>query len=142
MPIQSHAPASPEPIQFSLRGLLVVVSLIALCAGAVGLLNRREARRKAELAKLAELDKTTVVVIVKDVEAVRAELGRAPKDEDELETLLGRKMPVVHDNGHPTPINYRRTGNNSFMLQYELWATDDWIYDSTIPQAGWVQHYY
>lgn len=55
---------------------------------------------------------------------------------------MGAPMPFVHDNGYPAPINYQRTGEDSFTLQYELWATDDWIYDSKSPNAGWVQHWY
>jgi hypothetical protein len=51
-------------------------------------------------------------------------------------------MPVVHDGTYPRPISYYRNGENSFLLQYELWATDDWIYDSNKPTAGWVQHWY
>jgi hypothetical protein len=81
-------------------------------------------------------------MIVKEVEEIRARIGRAPKDQAELESLLGKPMPVVHDGTYETPINYWRTGEDSFYLQYELWATDDWIYDSKKPNAGWVQHFY
>lgn len=125
-----------------MRALLLVVTIMALLAAVISQLYRADAREKARLSELAALDKKTTAGIVNDVEAIRAKLGRAPKDEDELEAILGRPLPMVHDNGHPTSINYRRTGEDSFMLQYELWATDDWIYDSTAPQAGWVQHYY
>ena len=63
-------------------------------------------------------------------------------DQEELEKLLKKPLPKVHDITYEIPVHYRRTGKDSFTLQYELWATDDWIYDSTIPTAGWVQHFY
>jgi hypothetical protein len=91
---------------------------------------------------LDALDDATVKSIVEDVEAIRAKLGRAPKDQAELELHLGRPMPVVHDGMYPVPIRYRCTGDDSFILKYELWATDDWIYNSTALSAGWVQHWY
>ena len=118
------------------------MAVLAVVFAVAAYFQRQASRREAELARLAELDRKTTSTIVKDVEAIRAKLGRAPKDEEELEMHLGRSLPVVHDYGHPTPINYHRTGTDSFVLQYELWDTDDWIYDSASPQAGWVQHCY
>ena len=102
----------------------------------------------AERAYQAELDRVVLRELVTEAEAIRARIGRAPRDQAELELLLGRPMPQVHDAGlyfggvSRPQVNYRRTGENSFQLQYELWATDDWIYDSTKPGAGWVQHWY
>ena len=98
--------------------------------------------RRAERARQAAEDKATAMRIVQEVETTRAKLGRAPADQEELEELLGHPMPHVHDLGIEVQINYRRMGEDSFYLQYELWATDDWIYDSTIPNKGWVQHFY
>ncbi|MEX2091792.1 MAG: hypothetical protein WD971_03895 [Pirellulales bacterium] len=134
--------ASPANRGISLRGVFVIVTVAAILLGAIGYARLRAARWQVELARLAKLDQTTKKEIVAEVEAVRAKLGRAPADEAELESLLGKPLPVVHDNGYPTPINYYRTSENSFMLQYELWATDDWIYSSDAPTAGWVQHWY
>jgi hypothetical protein len=146
MPSASDETAFSERPQFSLRKLLATFTVIALCIGVASAsaryAKRRDAIRRAELAQLDKLDDATIKSIVMEVEAIRAKLGRAPKDEAELEIHLGRPMPVVHDGIHPTLINYWSTGEDSFMLQYELWATDDWIYDSTIPNAGWVQHWY
>ena len=128
--------------QFSLRTLIVIVTLVALPLGLIAYVNHRNALRRIELKRLAQKDKITVNTIVEKVEAIRAHLGRAPEDEAELESLLGEPMPVVHDNGYPSPINYQRIGQDSFLLQYELWETDDWIYYSTKPESGWVQHWY
>lgn len=118
------------------------MAVLAVVFAVAAYIQRQASRREAELARLAELDRATTSAIVKDVETIREKLGRAPEDEEELEAHLGKPLPRVHDHGYPTPINYRRTGADSFQLQYELFNTDDWIYDSTIPQAGWVQHYY
>lgn len=125
-----------------MRGLLLAMAVLSIVFAVAAYFQREASRREAELVRLAELDRTTTSAIVKAVEAIREKLGRAPEDEDELEAHLGRPLPMVHDHGYPTPINYRRTGADSFYLQYELFDTDDWIYDSTIPKAGWVQHYY
>jgi hypothetical protein len=128
--------------RFSLRTLLVFILVASLCLASVSFVRQRAARRAIELTRLAQLDKVTLQQVVKDVEGIRDKIGRAPKDKGELESLLGRPLPVVHDNGHPTPILYRLTGRDSFQLMYTLWATDDWVYDSKQPDAGWVQHYY
>jgi hypothetical protein len=144
--------ARTEPIptqpQFSLRALLLATTIVAFIVGLVSAWARysirQEALRRAEEARIMALDKATVSTIVREVEAIRAKLGRAPVNEDELETLLGKEMPVVHEYGQERikwPISYRRTGDDSFRLHYEQWDTDDWIYDSTIPNAGWVQHW-
>jgi hypothetical protein len=102
-------------------------------------------QRSAWREKLAQLDKQdveTLKQLVDDVESIREELGRTPGSQSELESILGRPLPKVHDGGYPTSVNYRRTGEDSYTLQYELWATDDWIFDSANPDAGWVQHFY
>jgi hypothetical protein len=131
-----------QHFKFGTRRMLLGIVPIALCAAVAGYFVRQQERREAALARFAELDKVTVVEIVKEVEEICVRLGRSPKDEAELEAILGRPMPVVHDGIHPTPIFYYRTGEKDFKLKYELWATDDWVYDSTAPQAGWVQHWY
>lgn len=141
----SENPMMSEYPRFSLRALLVAFTIVALCVGSVSALvafsHRREAIKQAESKRLADLDRATLIAVVEEVKAVQARIGRAPKDEAELETLMGRAMPVVHDHGYATSISYQRTGNNSFILIYTLLATDDWIYDSNKPDAGWVQHW-
>ena len=93
----------------------------------------------------AELNHITLRELVWATDAIRTRLGRAPHDQEELERLLGRPLPFVYDDswgGMKAPVHYRRTGDNSFQVHYELMATDDWTYDSTKPAAGWVQSYY
>lgn len=131
----------PRP-QYSIGCLLLATAILALpVAGFSYLLHRRNAWL-AEVERRKTQDVHTVKQVVIDVETLCKSLGRAPKDQEELESLMGTPLPNVHDNGYPTPIHYWQTGETSFMLQYELWATDDWIYDSTKPEAGWVQHWY
>lgn len=129
-------------LQFSIKTLLVVVTLSAIPLAALSYLIQRRNAWVAEIKRRAEEDKVTVKQIVIDVNAVCQRLGRTPKNQAELERIMGKPMPNVHDNGHPTPIHYMRTSDASYLLQYELWATDDWIYDSKNPDAGWVQHFY
>jgi hypothetical protein len=126
----------------SILSRLPLLMVAAAVVGVVAWASYQCGYRHAERAYQAEFDRATLREIVKDVDAIRTRLGRAPKDQAELESLLGRPMPHVHDEGRPTPVNYRRTGDNSFQLQYKLWVTDDWIFDSTKPDAGWVQRFY
>jgi hypothetical protein len=116
--------------------------LAAIPLSGVTCIAKQRRDRQNMLETLKKQDAETVKQIVIDVEEVRAKLGRSPESQAELESLLGRKLPKVHDDGYPTPINYWRTDENSYRLQYELWATDDWIFDSKNPDAGWVQHFY
>jgi hypothetical protein len=97
---------------------------------------------EAEKAKQVAHNKAIVIQIVKEIEIVRAKLGRAPKNTAELEASMGHAMPFVYDNGFASPISYQRIGENEYQLHYELWATDDWIYSSNAPQKGWVQSFY
>lgn len=131
-----------RPFQFSITTMLVLVTLLAFpLAGLTYLIQWRHARL-AEIRRLAEQDKITVRQIIIDVDAACKLLGRTPKDQEELELVMGKRMPMVHDSGYPTPISYWRTSDTSYQLRYELWATDDWIYESQNPGAGWVQHWY
>jgi hypothetical protein len=98
--------------------------------------------RQGQQTYQPELDSLIRREIVRETETVRAKLGRSPLNQAELEALLGHPMPCVHEEGKLVSIDYRRTGENSFQLQYELWATDDWTYGSTNPEAGWVQSWY
>jgi|SRR3972149_1492172 len=132
---------SSDAPRFSLRSLLFVVLVISLGLGFLGVLKQRSDRLRSKLEQLAKEDKATLKAIVRDVDAIRAKLGRAPKDEAELVALLGKPMPVVHDQGVPTSVRYYCNGDG-YTLVYTLWATDDWVYDSDKPKDGWVQHYY
>lgn len=130
-----------RPTQLALVGLAAVAVALATPVGVLGL-RHRGGLRDAERARLAERDRDTRGRVVSEVEGARARLGRAPRDQPELGALLGRPLPHVHDGGRPVPVRYTRTGAHSYLLHYELWATDDWVYDSARPDAGWVQHWY
>lgn len=128
--------------QYSVGCLLLSVTFAALLLAWLGYLFHLRNAWLAEVEMQQKQDKLTVRQVVVDVEAACKKLGHAPKDQEELESVLGKPLPNVHDDGYPTPIHYQRTGETSFILQYELFATDDWIYDSSRPEAGWVQHWY
>jgi hypothetical protein len=128
--------------QFSVGCLFLGMTLVALPLGGISYLVHRRNAWLADVERRQRQDLHTLKQVVIDVESVCRKLGRSPKNQSELESLMGKPLPNVHDNGHPTPIHYQSTGQTSYMLQYELWATDDWIYDSTTPTAGWVQHWY
>lgn len=117
----------------------VALSLVIACIAYV-LLKRNAWLQTIEQQKQQDL--ITAKQVIKDVDRICQMLDRAPQDQAELELHLGRKLPNMHDDGVPRPIHYLRTGERTYLLQYELFATDDWIYNSSKPSAGWVQQYY
>lgn len=133
-------------VRFSLWSAIKAITTTAIFLGVISYLHQLEIAKQAERTRLTNLDDATRKVLVEQVEEIRVRLGRAPNDEAELEQLLGTSMPVVHDKSFskpvPTAVHYHRTAKNSYKLQYEIWSTDDWIFDSTNPTAGWVNHYY
>lgn len=133
-----------ESPKFSIRFLLAITAMAAIpTAGITCVANQHKARR-LKVAQLEKQDAETLKQIVIDVEEVRAKIGRVPESQAELETLLGRKLPYIHDRLYPSvrpmPINYWRTDDDSYKLQYELQVTAYWIFDSRDPGAGWLQH--
>jgi hypothetical protein len=100
------------------------------------------AMRNAEAERRAVEDPQTLQRLVDDANQIVQKLGRAPQDQQEFEALLGRPMPTVYDGGDEWPVSYHRIGENTFQLHHEMWATDDHIYQSTNPAAGFVQHFY
>jgi hypothetical protein len=111
----------------------------------VGWASYWSGHRDGRCAVHSDLDRAVLRELIRDTEGARTHLGRAPADQAELETLLGRHLPFVHDTdmvGSPTSVHYLRLDSNRFQLKYELMATDDWVYDSANPEAGWVQRWY
>jgi hypothetical protein len=94
-----------------------------------------------EQLRIAALDKIAIAAIVREVEALRTKLGRAPKDVVEVEQLLGKPMPIVHKGPRKSPIHYLRTGENSFALRYQFSSGGDWYYRSDFPTSGWVRSF-
>jgi hypothetical protein len=121
--------------------LLIVATIILLGSSLAVYANHRIDAQRDLQEQLDRLDKFTATSIVDEVENVCAQLGRAPGDEAELELLLGKPMPVVHDYGVATFIEYMPTGDTSFALQYQLWDTNKWVYDSKKSDKGWIQHW-
>lgn len=126
---------------------LLKISLLFVLAMLVADVAYHQGYRTAERSAQAELDKVTLRELIKDVEKVCERLGHTPLDQTELESLLRRPLPSVHDEGLmggriERPVYYQRTTDNSYQLTYELMATDDWTYDSINPKAGWVQSWY
>jgi hypothetical protein len=134
--------------RFSIRGLLLLTVIVAVLAAVVAGAQRISARKKAEIARLTEQSDRTKVRIVQRIEAIRAQLGRVPRDQTELEELLGEPMPAAYEDGIAEPIGYRKTGASRYQLMYTSYYDDDWnydsdwIYDSAAPKAGWVHHYF
>ena len=133
---------APEPVRFSLRSLFTALFVASILLGALSLWMQREVRRQRELESLAKLDAETRQQIVKDVEAIRLKLGRAPKDEAELVSLMGKPMPMVHEESKDKifRINYYQTGEHDYRLSHLCWSTpgDYLIYESKTPKAGWL----
>jgi len=125
--VESESLSPLEAPRFSMRWLLVWVAVIAAVCAVLTYPYRRE-----------KFDRTIRAAIANETEAIRTTLGRAPRDQQELEALLGRPMPSAHDILGMAPIRYHRTGENSFILRYDVYGTDNWTYDSSYPEAGWI----
>ncbi len=123
------------------RTWAAILALSALIAGFAYALEKRNAWLKT-IEQQEREDAITAKQVIDDVDDVCRALGRTPHDQAELELHLGRKLPNMHDEGILRPIHYLRTSERTYILQYELFATDDWIYNSSKPSAGWVQQHY
>jgi hypothetical protein len=127
---------SAELARFSIRSVLLLTAVVAVFFACCSAVVRNEQRRRAESDRRDEVNAQVKASIVREAEAIRAKLGRAPEDQAELEDLLGKPLPAfLHEYGE-SEIGYRKTGVNSFHLWYSYW--DPWYYDSNTPQAGWV----
>jgi HAMP domain-containing protein len=122
--------AKNEAIQFSMRRLLVAVAIVAVVFACLAALQRRVSRRNAEIARLAKQSERTKVDIVERIDAIRVKLGRVPRDQAELEEMLGEPMPAAYEDGIAEPITYKRTGASSYRLKYTSYYDDDWNYVS------------
>ncbi len=130
-----------ENLRAVVVALVVTLLLFGVMGGGFLLISSRQIT-EAQKAELSRRDEIAKAHLVDSLDRIRAELGRVPRDIKELEELWGEPMPKVHDNGVEVPIFYHRLGDDHFLLQYELWATDDWVFDSDKPDAGWVQKFY
>ena len=126
----------------SIRSLLAVTIVFAVFVAGVSHESARRKARIADLERQARQDRVVTLQLVEDVESIIDALGRVPANQAELEKALGRLLPSIHDEGHPVRIEYVRTAEHSYLLQYERPINRDWIYDSTTPEAGWVQRMY
>lgn len=96
-------------------------------------------RREAKIERLAELDRVTLRNLVTEVNAICDELGRAPQDEEELETLLGKPLPDTHWRTSPIKVCYHRRGDNAYELRI-LNTSGMRTYSSDKPENGWVDY--
>src|SRR5262245_12443876 len=108
---------TPE-YKFSLRTLLIIFVIASAFLGAFAYLRDLTERHRAERERLAKFDLAVEQQIVKDLEAICLKLGRSPNDENELESLLGSPMPVIHAYGKEYPIRYYRLPAGSYRLEY------------------------
>lgn len=98
--------------------------------GSIGAMHRaEEARRSVEDAQVLRQ-------LVDDTQRITRELGRAPENEQELATLLGRSLPTVYDDGGESPIYYQRTRTDEYSFIYTTWSYN-YVYESSRPDAGW-----
>jgi hypothetical protein len=125
-------------LQFSIRTLLYLTTVVGIAlAGVMAIYQFRE-RQVAKYAAEAERNQLILLHAAKDVEAICANLQRAPNDEKELEMLLGNPLPTLNDRGAELRMFYYRTGETCFQLVVARWYTD-LVYDSKTPTAGWTE---
>jgi hypothetical protein len=123
--------------QFSLRVLLIALTLASLCFGAAGFVLQNLPRWEAELAKkrtelarqraaqdaederLQKLDLAAGQELIEDIRKIKAKIGRYPYSQAELEQLRGKPMPMTHSNGRAYSITYEWDGRDiSYCLHY------------------------
>ena len=80
-----------------------------------------------------EIARSGLPEFLADLQAVTERLGRAPKDEDEAVTLVGRHLPSLPSWG---PIGYESLGGKHFALGfgYDMGCYE---FDSERPERGW-----
>ncbi|HEX2475005.1 MAG TPA: hypothetical protein VHK01_09670 [Lacipirellulaceae bacterium] len=133
--------ASDGP-RFSLRFVFIAVAVLSPVVWFFAFLRNQEIERRARIEERTQSILATLEATVKEVEAIRAKLGRAPTDERELEQLMGHPMPTM-----PVyRLYYRQTASNSFYLLFpiewvEPFSGDYLIYHSNKPNVGWVVGY-
>ena len=136
----TSAPAHASELpRFSLRTLLIVFLVAAPVLTLVAMARNASLRHDAKIAQQTKTILAMLDTTAKEVESIRAKLGRAPANEKELEQLMGHPMPIALK----SPIQYAQTGPNSFSLAYyiewlEGFSGDYLVYDSSKPGVGWV----
>lgn len=134
-----------HPWGLSLRQLAIITGFLSLLCLAAGLSYLLVAVRgistRQQAAPLGN-DDVVKAELVDRVDLIISRLGRLPDNENELEILMGYRLPSIHDGQRKVGIRYKKMDEDRYLLHYELWATDDWVYDSSKPESGWVQHYY
>jgi hypothetical protein len=121
--------------QFSLRALLRLTSILAIVLAVAMSVYRFRERQAAERARQAERTRLVLEQTAKEVESLCRKLQRSPKDERELDSLLGKPLPVVNDHGVEKQVIYYANDETSFCLVVAGWY--DLVYDSTKPNSGW-----
>ena len=95
------------PPQFDLRKLFRLVTILSLPLALIAYVARQNVRRQAELNQLKKQDASTLAALITELNSICSRIGRAPKDTEELESLMGKPLPKVHDHRHPIPITIR-----------------------------------
>ncbi len=113
--------------RFGVRSLLIAMTLLAMGFGLIGYLVHNVPRWRAEQARLdAEYERQSTAdmaesqQLIADIEAIRAKLGRYPKDEAEIVELRHKPMPVSHSrNEPPCPVRYsKRPEDKTYTLTF------------------------
>jgi hypothetical protein len=94
--------------------------------------------RRTEIHRLAEVDQVTLRDLVREVNAICDHLGRIPKDQEELESLMGRLMPHTHRYTEPMEVRYHRRTDNIYVLS-SFTTSGMKEYASSNPEDGWVE---
>jgi hypothetical protein len=125
------------------RGLNAAAAFVLVLAFVlfVGVLHPLVSRlREARFASPRHVTAETLQAVVSEVDQVCGRLGRIPRDQKELVSLLGKPMPQWSTDRFRERMYYRQIDPD----RYELGFGEDFgwfVYDSGTPDRGWHHPY-
>lgn len=137
-----HPDQNLQPIRFSLKWLFVAFTLATCFIAFVSWRNRAILKHEREVKRQRMVIETSLQTAVQEVESLRKKIGYAPKDVEEVESLLGHSLPQMP----VSRLYYEQHGTNSFYLIFPIewvegFSGDFLLYDSSRPNAGWTSQF-
>lgn len=132
-----------ETLRSVIRTVLISLAAVTASITCVWAVCNWSEQIGAERVRQLELNETlnerTRATIVNEIEALRKQLGRVPKNQSELQSLLGIPLPPIVGSYGNSEIYYTATSSDGFCLNYRNPDSfRSWSYDSNRPNVTWV----
>lgn len=137
-----HPDQHPQPFRFSLKWLFVAFTLATCIIAIISWRNRANQKHEREVEERKKVIAVLLQSAVQEVELLQRKIGYAPKDVEEVETLLGHPLPQMP----VSRLYYEQHGTNGFYLIFPIewvegFSGDFLLYDSSRPNAGWTSQF-